>query len=77
MRGLLWLVGVVVVAIGVYLASPPRWAGEATGAASQAARSDSRSLVVRLAKAGQAMRERDVRPAGAVEEMGENSFGAR
>lgn len=77
MRGLVWMVGIVAVAAAMYWANPPRWAESTVEVPRNVARSDSRSLVVRLAKAGQAMREREIRPAGlVVEGEGMHSFGA-
>lgn len=72
MRGLCWIVGIVVVAVGLFLVSPPRW-GEAPvrGTGGTVATSQARSLMVRLAKAGQSMRERVP-----VSERATNSFDA-
>jgi hypothetical protein len=66
MRGLIWILGIVIVAIGMYGVSPPDWSQAPVEASRTAARTESRSMVVRLAKAGQAMRQREAPPAGPV-----------
>ena len=59
MRGLCWMLGAVLVAIGVYWLSPPLTPPTPPRATPVTVRAASRSLVARLAEAGQARRERE------------------
>jgi hypothetical protein len=66
MRGLIWVLGCVIVAMGMYCASSPRWMEVAPDAVRPIVKIEPRSLVVRLAEAGQARRQREAATAGAV-----------